>query len=119
MSYFVQFCPTCPPIPKQPKCKTINQYKISEHPDSSNYVHKDDINKYIKDNQLCKSMIQEEVSMKKEKAKEKINKKKQQIQEEGKSMSKLDKLFAETSDLKNSSSNLEGAYAGDNLFAVY
>ena len=110
-------CPTCPPIPKQPKCKTINQYKISEHPDSSNYIHKDDVDKYIKDNNLCKNMISEEIKIKKDKAKEKIKKKKTNIQEEG--MSKLDKIFAETSDLRHSSSNLQGAYAGDNLFAVF
>jgi hypothetical protein len=40
-------CPVCPVCPKQPPQKTINQYKISEHPDLSNYVHKDDIKKYM------------------------------------------------------------------------
>jgi len=106
-------CPICPTCPKPQKCKTINQYKISEHRDSSNYIHKDDIDKHIKDNKLCKNLISEEIKYNKDKVKDESQKHKED------KMSKLDKIFAETSDLRNSSSNLQGAYAGDNLFAVF
>ena len=55
-------CPTCPICPKCPVCpvvkpvKQIHEYKITEHPDINNYVHKDQIlnsdavQNYIKNN---------------------------------------------------------------------
>ncbi len=51
-------CPICPICPPQTDCKTINQYKISEHPDYTKYISKNDLEKeYIKKSSL-KNIIQ-------------------------------------------------------------
>ena len=110
-------CPVCPVCPKPQKCKTINQYKISEHKDASNYIHKNDVCKYIKDNKLCKNIIEDEITKKKDEASSKKDKKEKKEDNED-YPSKLDKMFSESSDLKNSNSNLQGSYVGDSLFAV-
>jgi len=45
-------CPICPVCPsfEESKCKKIYDYKITDHPDISNYVSKDTINKYYTKN---------------------------------------------------------------------
>ena len=53
-------CPTCPTCPKPQPCKTINQYKIQEHPDMANYVSKKDLKKYVENNNLCELYAEEE-----------------------------------------------------------
>ena len=42
-------CPVCPPF-EESKCKKIYDYKITDHPDISNYVSKDTVNKYYTKN---------------------------------------------------------------------
>jgi hypothetical protein len=43
-------CPECPICPKPqppPKCKQIKEFKIVEHPDFKNFIHKNDVQKMI------------------------------------------------------------------------
>ncbi len=39
-------CPICPKCPKQQKCKTINNYNITEHPDYNKYILAEDCQDY-------------------------------------------------------------------------
>ncbi len=54
-------CPICPVCPEIPKCKTINEFQITEHPDMKDYIKKSDVlnsdivKKYIQDNFVEKS----------------------------------------------------------------
>lgn len=51
-------CPTCPICPApQKKCKEIHEYKITDHPDMKNYVHKSQINSYSRSNDIKEDQI--------------------------------------------------------------
>ena len=89
-------CPVCPVCPKPQPCKTINQYKIEEHPDMENYVKKDELA------EACKN-LDNDIRYLEEELKDK------------KPLSMLDKIFDETSNLRTN--NSQGLYAGDSLFA--
>ena len=121
-------CPVCPVCPKQEKCKLINQYKIDEHPDLNNYINKKDIDKYIKENGLCKKPENESKNI--------FNGEESGFDEEnddgsggnnggnnGENKDKctypnmLDRVFAQGSNLKTN--NMVGMYAGDNLYAKF
>lgn len=104
-------CPVCPPLPPQ---KTINQFKITDHKDLKNYIHKDDIKNYIENSNFC-GKYKEEIS----KLKKKCNSipdstsKPMPVYEE-ESRNSIDDIFDSTKDLKKSKS--KGLYAGDSLF---
>ena len=54
-------CPVCPPFPTCPpekQCKEIYDYSITDHPDMSKYILKDDVNNgYISKDELNKNYI--------------------------------------------------------------
>jgi len=99
-------CPVCPVCPKPAPQKTINQYKIEEHPDLKNYVKKDDLKN------ICKNYVKEEVQ---DRLQDRLQ---DRIENEDNSYpNMLDKIFESGSDLKKS--NNVGLYAGDSLFSAF
>jgi hypothetical protein len=102
-------CPVCPVCPKPVPQKTINQYKIEEHPDLKNYVKKDDLKN------VCKNYVEDEIKNKKDEIKDKIEKRINE--EDGTYSNMLDKIFESGSDLKKS--NNVGLYAGDSLYSAF
>ncbi len=110
-------CPICPKCEEPPKCKEINEFKITEHPDMKDYIKKSDIlksdivKKYIADNFIEKSKCyQKPQEVKKEEPKKNENKNygnKLAKRLENKIMNKI-----------GDSSNVQGLYAGDSLFAT-
>ncbi len=54
-------CPECPICPKPqppPKCKEVNEFKITEHPEFKNYIKLEDMKKQIEKDYIKKSEIQ-------------------------------------------------------------
>lgn len=98
-------CPVCPVCPKPQKQITINQYKISEHKDFKDYVHKDQICKYIKDNQLCKKPPSPPPP-------------KPPTPPPPKPPTPGPDEIDFDKEHKNSTSNLQGSYVGDRLYAL-
>ncbi len=120
-------CPVCPTCPKPQPCKTINQYKIEEHPDMEEYVKKDKLK------ELCElyaeeennngssdnsSYTDEEIIIDNNGNEIIIDKNKNgQYKDKCTYPNMLDRIFASGSNLKNN--NMNGMYAGDNLFAKF
>jgi hypothetical protein len=109
-------CPICPVCPPEKKCKQISEYKITEHPDMSKYISKEDINKYyIRKDLVEKNKIQEEEHNIKSKIQNKIeNKIQHKIENKSKYSSFIDNIYEENAKPMD---NLIGYYAGDSLFA--
>jgi len=101
-------CPICPICPPEKKCKQISEYKITEHPDMSKYISKEDVNKYYIKKDLAKKNIVEEEHNIKSKIQNKIQ------QNKSKYSSFIDNIYEEN---PKPMDNLIGYYAGDSLFA--
>lgn len=90
-------CPECPICPKPqpaPKCKEIKEFKIVEHPDFKNFIHKDEVQKMI--NEAVKKQCN------------------------GSKPSENSHWYSSVKDkLKNTKTNTpeEGLYVGDSLYA--
>lgn len=119
-------CPVCPTCPKPEPCKTINQYKIEEHPDSEDYISKDQIDEYIRKNNLCELSEEESMSSNNNRDNNSDNNRNDNTFDEeriGNNKDKctypnmLDRIFSSGSNLKTN--NMKGMYAGDNLFAKF
>lgn len=101
-------CPICPICPPEKKCKQISEYNITEHPDMSKYISKDDLSKYyIRKDLVPKCNIVEEEHNFKSKVENKIENK-------SKYSSFIDNIYEEN---PKPMDNLIGYYAGDSLFA--
>ena len=126
-------CPTCPTCPKPQPCKTINQYRIEEHPDMKNYVRKDKVK------ELCRLYDEEESNNGgkdnggndnggndnggNDNGGNDTDSEGNYINDESNNNDKctypnmLDRIFASGSNLKTN--NMNGMYAGDNLYAKF
>ncbi len=143
-------CPTCPTCPKPVPCKTINQYRIEEHPDMKNYVRKDkvkelcqlydeeDSNNYGNSEDNCNNggdngnnggdngnngdnnRNSEESNVNDEYNYDDNNNGNNNNNNNNDKCTypnMLDRIFASSSNLKTN--NMNGLYAGDNLFAKF
>lgn len=119
-------CPICPKCPKQEKCKTINNYNISDHPDFSKYILKEDCpscsiseennngNNNI-DNETSNNSTSEENNGQ-DNGSNNNNGKDNTNEENCGNYSKLmDRVFNNKS---NKIKDVQGVYVGDNLFAT-
>ena len=125
-------CPICPICPPEKKCKKINEYTISEHPDYSKYISKDEVaKKYISKDEIAKKyvnkdeiskkyVLKSDVDKKANEVKNKINQK--VIDSEGNynNAAEYKKQIDDVYKKQNNKFPLEqpdGYYAGDSLFA--
>lgn len=112
-------CPVCPVCPEPSPKTTINQFKIADHKEFKDYIHKDDIKDYIKKNNFCKKFKDEIIKLKKKCNQPKPTPTpkpfpKPKMMEKKSKRNSIDDIFDATKDLKKSKS--KGLYAGDSLF---
>ncbi len=121
-------CPICPKCPEIPKCKTVNEFNITEHPDMKDYIKKSDVlnsdivKKHIADNYVEKSKcltLQNKTSSN--------TTSQSQSQSQSQSTSKQQNIIKPqsiiTSEVEDENSkykmgNVQGLYAGDSLYAT-
>lgn len=109
-------CPICPKCPEIPKCKTVNEFKITDHPDMKDYIKKSDVlnsdivKKHIADNYVEKSKCITEQN------KTSTTQKKIEEPQMIKPQSIINQEEVENSKYKMG--NVQGLYAGDSLYAT-
>ncbi len=117
-------CPICPKCPEIPKCKTVNEFKITEHPDMKDYIKKSDIlksdivKKHISDNYVEKSKCMT-IQNKSSSSNTTSTSSSSSIKTQNENVIKPQSVI--NNDVENSKynmGNVQGLYAGDSLYAT-
>lgn len=109
-------CPICPKCPKQEKCKTINNYNITDHPDYDKYILAEDCPSNSSSESNDSNNNDNNNSNGNNNGNGNSNNNGNVSDEENCNYSKLlDRVFTSKS---NKVKELQGVYVGDNLYAT-